>query len=53
MLRRKQDLARLERSSRFYGSHTTAAWQILGMIFLVILTKLIYRAPRSTPGSSR
>ena len=50
VLRRKQDPARIERSSRFYGSHTTAAWQILGMIFLVILTLLIYRGAQVNTG---
>jgi Fe-S oxidoreductase len=50
VLRRKQDPARIERSSRFYGSHTTAAWQILGMIFLVILTLLLYRGAQVNTG---
>jgi len=31
------------RSSRFYGSHTGGAWEILFMIFLVILTYAIFR----------
>jgi Fe-S oxidoreductase len=31
------------RASRFFGSHTRAAWVVLGMIFLVILTLLLYR----------
>src|SRR5690349_14627357 len=50
VLRRKQDPAKIERSSRFYGSHTTAAWQILGMIFLVILTLLLYRGAQVNTG---
>src|SRR6516164_4123800 len=31
------------RKSRFFGSHTSAAWLVLGMIFLVIATLLLYR----------
>ena len=50
ILRRRQDPARIERSSRFYGSHLGAAWQILGMIFLVILTLLIYRGAQINTG---
>src|SRR5215813_11788344 len=50
VLRRRQDPVKIERSSRFYGSHTTAAWQILGMIFLVILTLLIYRGAQVNTG---
>jgi Fe-S oxidoreductase len=50
VLRRRQDPTKIERSSRFYGSHTTAAWQILGMIFLVILTLLLYRGAQVNTG---
>ncbi len=50
VLRIKQAPERLERKSRFYGSHTGPAWQILGMIFLVILTLLLYRG---RPGQHR
>ena len=39
------------RASRFFGSHTRAAWLVLGMIFLVIATLLLYGARRSTPTS--
>ncbi len=35
---------RINRRSRFFGSHTGAAWLILGMIFLVIATNFLYRA---------
>ena len=38
------------RKSRFYGSHTGAAWLVLGMIFLVIATLLIYRAAQINTG---
>ena len=34
---------RLERKSRFYGSHTGAAWLVLLMIAGVIITLLLYR----------
>src|SRR3954447_13756026 len=34
---------RLDRASRFYGSHTGPAWVILGMITLVIVTLELYR----------
>ncbi len=61
ILRRRQDPARsgrakpgvgehTERSSRFYGSHLGAAWQILGMIFLVVLTLLLYRGAQVNTG---
>jgi Fe-S oxidoreductase len=51
VLRRGQDPARIERSSRFYGSHTSAAWQILGMIFLVMVTLLLYRGAQVNTGA--
>jgi Fe-S oxidoreductase len=38
---------RLDRKSRFYGSHTGAAWLVLGLIALVILTLLGYRAAQT------
>src|SRR5262245_21846167 len=50
ILRRRQDPAKIVRSSRFYGSHTRAAWEILGMIFLVILTLLLYRGAQVNTG---
>src|SRR5690349_12308876 len=42
ILRLRQAPSRRHRSSRFYGSHTRAAWVILGMITLVIVTLLLY-----------
>ena len=36
--------ARKERQSRFYGSHTGAAWLVLAMIAGVMVTLLLYRA---------
>jgi Fe-S oxidoreductase len=38
------------RASRFYGSHTGAAWLVLGMIFLVIATLLLYRGAQINTG---
>jgi Fe-S oxidoreductase len=38
------------RKSRFFGSHTSAAWLVLGMIFLVIATLLIYRGAQINTG---
>ncbi len=39
------------RSSRFYGSHTGAAWLVLVLIFLVVATLLIYRAAQVNTGT--
>src|SRR5581483_4862934 len=41
---------RRQRASRFYGSHTGPAWAVLGMIFLVIVTLLLYRAAQWNTG---
>ena len=38
---------RVDRKSRFYGSHTTAAWLTLGLIAGVMLTLLMYRAAQT------
>src|ERR1700689_5194960 len=38
------------RQSRFFGSHTRAAWVVLGMIFGVIATLLLYRAAQINTG---
>ena len=38
------------RKSRFFGSHTRAAWIVLGMIFLVVATLLIYRGAQINTG---
>ena len=43
VIRLRQAPARRERRSRFYGSHTGAAWLVLFMIFNVIWTLLLYR----------
>ncbi len=44
--------SRKERASRFYGSHTRAAWMVLAMIALVIVTLLLYRAAQIDTGHS-
>jgi Fe-S oxidoreductase len=38
------------RASRFFGSHTTAAWVVLGMIAAVIITLLLYRGAQENTG---
>lgn len=38
------------RRSRFFGSHTRAAWLVLAMIFLVIATLLLYRGAQENTG---
>jgi Fe-S oxidoreductase len=43
IIRQKNAPARLDRSSRFYGSHTGAAWLVLLGIALVVMTLLGYR----------
>jgi Fe-S oxidoreductase len=50
VLRFRNDPARRHRSSRFYGSHTGAAWVILGMISLVVITLLLYRGAQVNTG---
>ncbi|MGA7835122.1 MAG: (Fe-S)-binding protein [Acidimicrobiales bacterium] len=42
--------AKKQRESRFYGSHTGAAWLVLAMIALVIVTLLLYRAAQINTG---
>ncbi|MGH3730031.1 MAG: (Fe-S)-binding protein [Micromonosporaceae bacterium] len=50
ILRLQQAPEKLDRKSRFYGSHTGAAWGVLGMISLVIITLLIYRGAQWNTG---
>src|SRR6202000_578112 len=38
------------RASRFFGSHTRAAWIVLAMIAMVIVTLLIYRGAQENTG---
>ncbi len=41
---------RRRRGSRFYGSHTRAAWSILAMITAVLVTLLVYRGAQVNTG---
>ncbi len=50
VLRIRQAPERRQRQSRFYGSHTGAAWVVLGMIFAVMVTLLIYRGAQFNTG---
>jgi Fe-S oxidoreductase len=50
IIRLVQAPSRKQRESRFYGSHTGAAWAVLGMIALVIITLLLYRAAQINTG---
>ena len=50
IIRLKNAPAKKERASRFYGSHTGAAWAVLGMIAAVIVTLLLYRGAQINTG---
>lgn len=50
VIRLKNAPARKQRSSRFYGSHTGAAWLVLFMIFNVVWTLLLYRGAQVNTG---
>lgn len=50
VIRLRESPARRERGSRFYQSHTRAAWLVLAMIALVIITLLMYRAAQTNTG---
>src|SRR6516162_6014794 len=50
IIRLRTDPKREGRESRFAGSHTGAAWLVLGMIFLVIATLLLYRGAQINTG---
>jgi Fe-S oxidoreductase len=50
IIRIKNAPAKKERQSRFYGSHTGAAWAVLAMIGGVIVTLLLYRAGQVNTG---
>jgi Fe-S oxidoreductase len=49
-IRIREAPARRQRKSRFYGSHTGAAWLVLLMIFGVIATLLLYRGAQVNTG---
>jgi Fe-S oxidoreductase len=51
VIRYRNSPGRRGRASRFYGSHTGAAWLILGMIFGVIATLLLYRGAQMNTGN--
>jgi Fe-S oxidoreductase len=50
VIRVRSSPKRKGRASRFYGSHTATAWITLGMIALVIVTLLVYRAAQTNTG---
>ncbi len=50
VIRLRSNPHREGRGSRFFGSHTGAAWLVLGMIFLVIVTLLLYRGAQIDTG---
>jgi len=50
VIRLRADPHREGRRSRFFGSHTGTAWLVLGMIFLVIATLLLYRGAQINTG---
>ena len=50
VIRLRDAPARRQRASRFYGSHTRAAWLVLFMIFNVIWTLFLYRGAQVNTG---
>jgi len=50
IIRVKNAPSRKDRASRFYGSHLGAAWAVLFMISMVIITLLVYRAAQIDTG---
>jgi len=50
IIRKRNSPAKVERASRFYGSHNRAAWGVLGMIALVAITLFGYRGPQINTG---
>jgi Fe-S oxidoreductase len=50
VIRIKNAPAKKQRESRFYGSHNGAAWAVLIMIALVIVTLLLYRGAQINTG---
>ena len=51
VIRTREDPQRIERKSRFFGSHTKAAWLTLAGIASVVLTLLVYRAAQTNSGN--
>src|SRR4029453_1244213 len=50
IIRLRHDPRREHRRSRFFGSHTGAAWLVLFMIFNVVWTLLLYRGAQINTG---
>ena len=50
VIRLRNNPHKIGRESRFDGSHLSAAWITLGLIFLVIATLLIYRGAQQNTG---
>jgi Fe-S oxidoreductase/TM2 domain-containing membrane protein YozV len=50
IIRLRSSPKRKGRASRFYGSRTATAWITLGMIALVVVTLLVYRAAQTDTG---
>jgi Fe-S oxidoreductase len=50
VIRMRNAPARKQRASRFYGSHTGAAWLVLFMIFNVVWTLFLYRGAQINSG---
>ncbi len=50
VIRLRNDPHKEGRGSRFFGSHTRAAWVVLGMIAAVIVTLLVYRGAQQNTG---
>src|ERR1700758_5556870 len=51
VIRLRNDPHKEGRRSRFFGSHTRAAWVVLAMIAAVIITLLIYRGAQQNTGT--
>ena len=50
VIRARNDPHKEGRRSRFFGSHTRAAWVVLAMIAAVVVTLLIYRGAQQNTG---
>jgi Fe-S oxidoreductase len=50
VIRLRSEPEREGRRSRFFGSHTAAAWLVLFLIFLVVATLLLYRGAQINTG---
>ena len=50
VIRLRNDPHKEGRKSRFFGSHTRAAWVVLGLIAAVIVTLLLYRGAQQNTG---